>query len=97
MSFLSTRKSEVTFRLVDKKNTNAFDRCYSLFSAYDKEACAEEENVYTIKVHFQDFDQQEIISRLLFLGSAVTVLEPEDIKDEMIECLKQAWEYYREE
>ncbi|MBE6093947.1 MAG: WYL domain-containing protein [Schwartzia succinivorans] len=97
MDFLAKRKGEVVFRLVDKDGTDAFDRCYSLFSAYDKEACAEEENVYTIKVHFQDFDQQEIISRLLFLGSAVTVLEPEDIKDEMIECLKQAWEYYREE
>lgn len=49
--------------IADKKNTGAFDRCYSLFSAYDKEAYAAEENVYTIKVYYQDFDQREIISR----------------------------------
>ncbi len=95
MDFLSSRKSEVIFRLVDKNNTNAFDRCYSLFSAYDKEACAEEENVYTIKVFFQDFDRREIIARLLSLGSAAIVLEPKDIKDEIIERLKQAWEIYK--
>ncbi len=95
MDFLSTRKSEITFRLVDKKNTHAFDRCYSLFSAYDKEACAEEENIYTIKVYFQDFDRREIIARLLSLGSVAIVLEPEDIRTEIIERLKQAWEIYK--
>lgn len=96
IGFLSARKSEVTFRLTDKKNTHAFDRCYSLFSAYDKEACAEEENVYTIKVYFQDFDRREIIARLLSLGPAAIVLEPEDIRAEIIERLKQAWEIYND-
>ena len=95
MGFLSRRKSEVAFRLTDKKNTGAFDRCYSLFSAYDKEACAEEENVYTIKVYYQDFDRREIISRLLSLGPAAVVLEPEDIRAEIIERLKEAWAIYR--
>ncbi len=97
MGFLSARKSEVVFRLVDIENTGAFDRCYSLFSAYDKEACAEKENVYTIKVYYQDFDRREIIARLLSLGSAAIVQSPDDIREEIIERLKQAWEYYREE
>ncbi len=74
MKFLSERKDNVVFRLIDKEDTDAFDRCYSLFSAYDKEAFAEEEDIYTIKVYFQKFDRQEIISRLLFLGPVVTVL-----------------------
>lgn len=95
MEFLSTRKSEVTFRLVDKKNTHAFDRCYSLFSAYDKEACAVEENVYTIKVYFQDFDRREIIARLLSLGSAAIVEKPADIRNEIVTRLKEAWEIYK--
>lgn len=97
MGFLTSRKSEVLFRLVDKRDTHAFDRCYSLFSAYDKEACAEEENVYTIKVYFQDFDRREIVARLLSLGPAAVVLEPEDIREEIIGRLKEAWELYREE
>ncbi len=97
MSFLSARKSEVTFRLIDKKDTHAFDRCYSLFSAYDKEACAEEEDVYTIKVYFQDFDRREIIARLLSLGPAAVVLESADIREEIIARLKEAWEIYSEE
>lgn len=96
MGFLSARKSEVVFRLVDKENTGAFDRCYSLFSAYDKEAFAEAEDVYNIKVYYQDFDRREIIARILSLGSAAIVLEPEDIRDEMVERLKQAWELYKE-
>ena len=97
IAFLSARKSEVVFRLVDQEDTGAFDRCYSLFSAYDKEACAEKENVYTIKVYYQDFDRREIIARLLSLGSAAIVQSPDDIREEIIERLKQAWEYYREE
>jgi predicted DNA-binding transcriptional regulator YafY len=96
MDFLSARKSEVTFRLIDKKDTHAFDRCYSLFSAYDKEACAEEENVYTIKVYFQDFDRREIIARILSLGPAAIVEKPEDIRDEIVERLKEAWEIYKD-
>ena len=82
--------------IADKKNTDAFDRCYSLFSAYDKEAFAESEDVYNIKVYYQDFDRREIIARILSLGSAAIVLEPEDIRDEMVERLKQAWELYKE-
>lgn len=96
MGFLSARKCEVVFRLVDKDDTGAFDRCYSLFSAYDKEACAEKENVYTIKVYYQDFDRREIVARLLSLGSAAIVQSPDDIREEIIERLKQAWKYYRE-
>lgn len=97
MGFLTARKCEVVFRLFDKDNTHAFDRCYSLFSAYDKEACAEEENVYTIKVYYQDFDRREIVARLLSLGPAAVVLEPEDIREEIIGRLKAAWEIYKNE
>ncbi len=96
MDFLTARKREVTFRLVDTKNTGAFDRCYSLFSAYDKDACAEEENVYTIKVYYQDFDRREIIARLLSLGAAAIVLDPPDLRAEIIERLQQSWELYKE-
>lgn len=97
LKFLSRRQKSVVFRLVDNQNTNAFDRCYSLFSAYDKEAFAESEDVYNIKVYYQDFDRREIIARILSLGSAAIVLEPEDIRDEMVERLKQAWELYKDE
>ena len=97
IKFLSERKCEVTFRLTDKESTNAFDRCFSLFSAYDKEACAEKEDVYTIRVFFQSFDRREIISRLLSLGSVAVVLDPPDIRDEIVGRLKQAWEIYRED
>ena len=96
MGFLSARKCEVVFRLVDEEDTGAFDRCYSLFSAYDKEACAEKENVYTIKVYYQDFDRREIIARLLSLGSTAIVQSPDDIREEIIERLKQAWELYKD-
>ena len=97
IAFLARRQSEVTFRLTDTENTGAFDRCYSLFSAYDKEACVEAENVYTVKVYFQDFDRREIIARLLSLGPAAVVEKPEDMREEIIARLKDAWEIYKEE
>ncbi|MBO5516159.1 MAG: WYL domain-containing protein [Schwartzia sp.] len=50
-----------------------------------------------MKVYYQDFDRREIIARILSLGSAAIVLEPEDIRDEMVERLKQAWELYKDE
>ncbi len=95
--FLETREATVTFRLIEKEESSAFDRCFSLFAAYDKESFAEEDGTYTIKVHYKNFDHREIIARILSLGAYAVVLDPPEIREEIIDRLKNAWSLYREE
>ncbi len=95
-AFLGTRDAAVTFRLIEREESSAFDRCFSLFAAYDKESFAEEDNTYTITVHYKNFDRREIIAHLLSLAPNAIVLEPADIRAEIVTRLKQAWTFYRD-
>ena len=90
------------FKIKLKNNTNAVERCFQIFSNYDKDAFAynEDENgegldTYELKIWYYDFDRQEIIEKILSLGSSITVLEPEDLRKEIIDILKKAYKKFK--
>ena len=90
--FYATRKTQVTLRLTPK--ANAVERCFFLFSSYDKDTWLEGKETYMLRISFYDFDRQEIIDKILSLGAAVTVLDPADIREEIIEKLQAAYNHY---
>lgn len=90
--FYETRKTSLTLRLTPK--ANAVERCFFLFSPYDKDTWLDGENDFLFRISFYDFDRQEIIDKILSLGAAVTVLEPVDIRKEIIEKLQAAYQKY---
>ncbi|WZL71696.1 WYL domain-containing protein [Clostridiaceae bacterium 35-E11] len=64
---------------------NAIERCFSLFSYYQKEACYHPTtDKHLLKIYYYQFDESEIIRDILSLGSSVIVIEPEHIRNQVI-------------
>lgn len=93
--YYQKHQKSVTLRL--KRKTNAIERCFSMFFPFDKKAVVSDEELsqYLLTVYYYDFDEDDIINRILSLGSAVTVLDPEPIKQKIISRLKASLSYYQ--
>lgn len=64
-----------------------------MFASYDKEASYDEEqDIYTLTIYYYDFDRGDILRQILSLGSAATVLSPDDMRQEIIDRLLAAWQ-----
>ena len=91
--FLDVKERTVVLTL--RPLYNAVERCFALFSTYDKEAVfLEKEDRYRLTVHYYDFDRQEMIYHVLSLGAAVAVEEPSDFREEIIRRLREAKTVY---
>lgn len=89
-SFLSSRRKSVTLHI--ERQNNAVERSFMMFASYDKEASYDEEtDTYTMQLYYYDFDRHEILQQILSLGAAATVLEPDDMREAIIERLQAAW------
>lgn len=94
-NFLQEKRRCVTIRIVQKNN--AVERCFLLFAPYDKEASYDETaNIYMLKIYYYDFDRQEVLQQIISLGAAATVVEPEDMRTEIIRRLQGAWQFIHE-
>lgn len=70
---------------------NAVERCFSLFSFYEKEAYFDKDrNKHMLTVYYYEFDEAEIIKDILSLGSLVTVIKPLIIREEVIRRIEKA-------
>ncbi len=87
-TFLNERREKFTLRL--KKKNNAVDRCFSLFSSYDKDAYMDDDGTYVITIYYYAFDKEEICRKILSLGSAAVVISPTKLREEIIDRLKGA-------
>jgi hypothetical protein len=75
-----------------KDKNNAVERCFSMFCMHHKEASYEQDaNIHTIKIYYYSFEESELVKDILSLGSAVTVLAPPGIRNQVIERLKLAY------
>ena len=94
-AFLKSRARKVTLALTPKYNATA--RTFALFAPYDKEASYDEETGrYTLRIHYYDFDEEEITRQILTLGSAACVLSPAPFRAKIIARLKSEWELLKE-
>ena len=84
-AYLSSHLREVSLRL--KATRNCVERCFSLFSTYDKSARMEDEKHYLLTVSYYDFDEEDIVKRIKSLGCAAVVLSPPHIRHAMLEQL----------
>ncbi len=94
-SFLASRRQSVKLRI--ERQNNAVERSFMMFASYDKEASYDEEtDTYTIRLYYYDFDRHEILQQILSLGSAATVLGPDDMRESIIKRLQAAWQYIQQ-
>jgi hypothetical protein len=89
-AFLQKKKRMCSLRLMHK--TNAVERAFRLFASYDKEASYDEEHdVYALNICYYAFDKTELVEKILSLGSAVVVLKPACLRQEIIRLLSAQW------
>ena len=86
---------EITLRLKDTRN--AVERCFALFGSYDKNARIQEDGSYFLAIKYYKFDEEEVLNRILSLGAAVTVISPENIRNQIIKKLLSIQSLYQDE
>jgi len=66
-----------------------------MFSSFEKSArYLKEKNRHEIRIYYYDFEEAEIISRILYLGKNVVVTEPQHIRENIISRVKEALKVY---
>lgn len=70
-------------------------RAFYLFSCYEKEAYYnKEKDIYVISIYYYEYDEAEIISRILSLGKNAKVISPNNVKLQIRQRIKKAIENY---
>lgn len=86
------RKIEKPLKLLIRpiNGMNDIERCFLLFSINEKEGWYEKEkNVYHLNIWYYSFEVPTLIRKILSLGKAALVLEPETIREDLISRLPE--------
>ena len=84
---LEKLKEHAELLLTDTKN--AKERCYAMFTAFDKTAFIDKKGIHHLDITFYSFEQEEVIRRILSLGPAATLISPKDMRQEIIRRLQK--------
>lgn len=79
-----------------KGEDNIVKRAFHLFTCFEKDAYYDrEKGIYVISIYYYEYDEAEIISRILSLGKNVKVISPRNVKLQVIQRIKKALENYK--
>lgn len=94
--FLEFNKNKTkTVTLYVDPEKHVLERCFRLFSFYNRRAIYDnEKNVYILDIDYYIYDEKEVIKNILSLGSRVIVNSPENIRDTIISRVKMAMSNY---
>lgn len=93
MEKILKKKVENPITLEIENKHNAIERCFSLFSYYDKEAYYDsQKGKHYIKIFYYEFDERELVRDILSLGSSALVISPDNIRTEIINRVREALE-----
>lgn len=88
-------KEPIVIELEDKRG--AMERFFMSFSQYERTARNLEDKKYEIKVNYYNFEEEEIIDKIVSLGPFVKVISPIDVKNKVIKKVVRALELCEEE
>ena len=66
----------------------AMARCFMGFSSYERSTRSLGDNKYEVKIYYYTFNKDEMIRKILTLGPYVVVKSPENIRQDIIDILK---------
>lgn len=82
-------KAPIVIEVRDREN--AVDRAFHILSCFEKEAHYDKaRDRHTIAIYYYEYDEAELISRILSLGKNAEVISPENIRLEIIQRIKKA-------
>ena len=82
-NFYAEHVAEVSLEV--KNTRNAVERCFALFSSFDKKSCLQDDGSYFLTITYCTLDEEEIFDKIFSLGAAATVLAPKTFRDRIIE------------
>lgn len=85
-------ESEPIVLQFDAAQYNVFERCFNIFSNYDKEISRFDEDTYQLKIFARDhFDNAEIVQNILSLGSSIVVSSPQKLRQQIIAAIQESF------
>lgn len=81
LTFPERKKGTLIFELTNTRNT--LERAMMKFAHYKKQAERTGENTYLIELEYDKEDETDVLIQIMSFGSAVKVLEPISIQEEM--------------
>lgn len=76
----------------DAAQYNVLERCFNIFSSYDKEIIYFKEDTYQLKIFARDhFDNAEIVQNILSLGSSIVVSSPQKLRQQIIAAIQESF------
>lgn len=92
---IESKKASHPIVLQIKNANNSLERALFLFSCFERQLDYDKENdIYILSIFYYEFEKEEVISRIFSLGRHAVVIEPEDIRDEIIKRLMILKEKY---
>lgn len=82
-------KEPLTLRINDDRNNNAVERCFALFSTYEKTGHFIKDGLYELEVLYYVFDEMRIIQKVLMLGPDIEILGNDEIKSKILKLLER--------
>lgn len=89
---ISERSEPITLQV--SKELNGYDRSVYTFSGYKRFSYRDKDDNLILELQNYPYQHADIVEKLLFLGPAVTVLQPQSLADEMHSLWKTISENY---
>lgn len=87
---IEQKKSKESLVLVIRDKYTSLERCFRMFSDYEKNAFySEQTGLHHLTLQYYSFDEAIIIKDILSLGDAVEVITPESIRAKIIERISK--------
>ena len=81
-NFYAENVAEVSLKVENTRN--AVERCFALFSSFDKKSRLQDDGSYFLTISYCTLDEEEIFDKILSLGAAATVISPEAFRKRII-------------
>lgn len=82
----------ITITLEDKRG--AMERFFMSFSSFERSSKLIDKGKYEVDIYYYQFQEEEVISKIISLGPFVIVQSPEKIKNKVIDTIKKAYEQF---
>ena len=90
--YILSHQREVTLRM--KPTRNAIERCFLMFGTYDKLARIDSDDTYLLVIYYYDFEEEELLQKIMSLNTSATVVEPQHIRNILVERILQTSRLY---
>lgn len=77
--FYSANVTEVSLEVQNTRN--AVERCFALFSSFDKKARLQDDGTCVLTIIYSPPDEEEILEKILSLGSTALVVAPQSLRE----------------